>query len=144
MHVHGQLDDFVVQSYDDLHQCRMALRTCHTCEDVSCYLINQSLNSSSSVDVQRDVNQPRQNLVDHDLQHLWISSFDNLLAKIVSKLISHDLGKNWQHKVYEACVKDAILAVSGMAIITSFVSWLQFRLQHSATSLIKAIEVEPA
>jgi hypothetical protein len=61
------------------------------------------------------------------------------LAKIISKLVDHDIGSNRQHKVDQAFQECFSLWRLWHTIVISILDHL---LEHAAAGLIKAVEVE--
>jgi hypothetical protein len=78
-------------------------------------------------------------MVDDSRKDTWVSTFDYLLAKIVSKLINNHLRQKWKNLVSEAFVKSTCL---DSKFIIKIIGYLL--LQHSAANLVKAVEVEIA
>lgn len=95
--------------------CKHATSTKH----VRSYFINQSLNSSGSVDIEGDVHKSRQNLCHNSLKNLWVCCFDYLLAEIVTELICHDIGEDRHHAMHQAGVECPI-----NLYCTSFIDWV--------------------
>ena len=99
-------------------------------ENIRGQLVNESLNCSCSMDVQRDINDVIEDLVYNQLQDVLICYLDELLAKIVSELIYHDVSDNWKHEFNQILIKNVITAC------------FDFLLEHSAPSLVKAVELD--
>ena len=118
MHIHGELDDFAIESGYYLDKSIMSKHSTST-KHVCGYLVNQSLNSSGSVNIQGDVHKSWQNLSHHSLQDLWVCCLDYLLAEIVTELICHDIGEDGHYAMHEALVEGPINLHS-----TSFIYWV--------------------
>lgn len=86
---------------------------------VRSYLVNQSLYSSGSVNIEGDVDKSWQNLCNDSLKNLWVCCFDYLLAKIVTELICHDISEDGHHAMHQAGVEGPINLLG-----TTFIYWV--------------------
>ena len=99
-------------------------------ENIRGQLVNESLNSSRAMDVQRDIDDIIDDLIYNELQNVLISYFDELLTKVISKLIDHHVSNDWKHEINQILIKNVITPS------------LNLLLQHSTSCLVKAIEID--
>ena len=91
------------------------------------------------MDVEGNEHQLITNLVDDGLQNDWISSFNDFLAKVVSKLVDNDIRKQGKNLVSQALVKGISLECK---LILAHVNNLL--LQHPTSDLVEAVVVQIA
>ena len=118
MHVHSEFDHFAIESGDHLNKGIVGQHAT-SAEHVRSYLVNQSLYSSGSVDIEGDVHKSWQNLCHHSLKNLRVCCFDYLLAEIVTELIGHDISEDWHHAMHETGVEGPINLLCGTSFICS-------------------------
>ena len=92
---------------------------------------NEGLDDSGSVQVHGDLNQGGEDGLDELLEGRNGAHFDQLLAKVVSKLVDHDIWEDVEHDVDKAC---------GEVANSDFVRdiSLQLLLDHTAACLIES------
>lgn len=166
VHIDGQVNHLHVQAGDDLAQdlvveCVLGceLEALHmlkghllvlclfnvldlaldTFEDASREPLNQNLNHTRSMNVQRNANQVVADLVDEGVESVGVGNLHDPLAKVVSKLIHHHIGGNRKHEVNQTLQEGFPLRRLWHATIVSIMDHL---LKLSAPSLVKAVEVE--
>jgi hypothetical protein len=142
MHVHCQLDNILVKSLNHLRQGAMVdAMVLHAIllvvNDSKCESVDQCLDCSSAVKVQRDVNDVANDLIYYQIDCLWVSYFNDLLAQVVAELVVHHSRDYWKHAMDQALQEGAFFVLVG-AVHGS----LDHLLKHSASTLIEAIEVK--
>ena len=142
VHVHGQLNYALVEGLDDLGEGAVADALVGdpvfvVLNDSEGESIDQSLDCSGAVEVQGDLDDVWEDSIDDQVDGLWVSHLDDFLAQVVAELVVHDSRDDWQHALDQA-LQESALAVWVGAVHGR----LDHLLKHSASSLIKAIEVE--
>ena len=142
VHVHGQLDHFLVQCWDYRHQSEVVQRWRSTLvgiifDSISGKFINQSLDSSGSVNVQRDFYKLCDHTAHDQTQGFCVSHLDDFLTEVITELVAHHVPKDWEHVVNETleegcCVELACVSLRGCR---------DLGLQHPAPSLVEAVKV---
>lgn len=148
VHIFGQIDHLKVECTDNLGKDHMVsglgtdlnslgFRDVLVCKYYLVFfkyirgqLVDECLNCSCSMDVQRDIDDVVKDLVHNKLQDILICYLDELLAKVVSELIDHDVSDNWKHELNQILIKNVITAC------------FDFLLEHSAPRLVKAVELD--
>ena len=138
VHVHCQLYHLGVKSIDHLGQIEMVqtfVAALIIFKNISGEFVYQSLNGSGAVNIQGDVYNLSNSAHNDLIESLGISHLNDLLAKVISKLVYHYTREDGQHLIYQASVKFAF-------IFRIKICLLNFCLEISAARLIKAIELE--
>ena len=133
MHVHGQLHDLCVERSDHLHQVEVVQRVTRVRENVFCQSVDQSLNSPSSVYIQRNIYNLPQGAHHNLIESLWVRHFNDFLAEIVAELVYHDTWEDWEHLVDQAFEEFAFIFLIKFPL-------LNFGLKVSASCLIEAVK----
>ena len=105
--------------------------------DSKCKSINQCLDCSGTVKVQRDINDVADDAVYYQVNCLHVSHFNDLLAQVVAKLVVHDSRDYWKHAMDQTLKKGTVVTLVGAVH-----SCLDHLLKHSTSTLVETIEVE--
>ena len=89
------------------------------------------------MEVQGDLNHVIYDSIYNHFNGIGVWDLNDLLAKIVAKLVIHDSWDNWKHTVNEALEKGTLLILR-----STIHGGLDHLLKHSASTLVEAIEVE--
>lgn len=93
--------------------------------------LNQSLDSARTMQVHGDLDERGQHCLDQLLKASNWCHLNQLLAKVIAKLISHHIWENFHHRLNQARRK------VGIDRYSRGVSLLEATLDHAATSLIE-------
>ena len=142
VHVHGQLNYALVEGVDDLGEgavvdALVGHPVFVVLDDSEGESIDQGLDCSGAVEVQGDLDDVSDDSVDDQVDGLGVSDLDDFLAQVVAELVVHYSRDDWQHALNQALQESALAVLVG-----TIHGCLDHLLEHSAASLIEAIEVE--
>lgn len=166
MHVDCQVDDLDAEGLDDLCE-DLVMKRVDLCEDKAWHFfegsllvlgllndvqltldsikdalgksLDEDLDHSRPVDVQRDGHQIIDDLVHDLLKASRLGQLHDSLAKIVSKLVDHHVRSNWEHEMDQAVQECSPGWRLGHALVVTVLDHL---LEHSAASLVETVEVK--
>ena len=95
VHIHSELHDVAVQGLNHLHQVEVVHGLSGILQDQSCEFVDQGLDGSCAMNVQRNVHYLTEYAHHNLMQGIRVCHFNDFLAKVIAKLVGHDARQNW-------------------------------------------------